>query len=101
MTFDALFERWRLETSPKPSTVTTWRGYVRVLRKRVGHDDPSRVTKADIMSWKDALVADGYASKGIRDGQIAATRRLYTYALDNDLLTMPSNLNLAPGSRAA
>ena len=87
VTFDELFERWRRERTPSPSTVTTWRGYVRALRKHLGHDDPSRVTKADIVAWKDALVAANYSPKGIKDGQLAAIRALYTYAIDNELLT--------------
>jgi integrase len=91
LTFDQLFEKWRLETAPAPSTVTTWRSYVRALRKHVGHDDPSRVTKPDIVAWKDALVQAGYHPKGIRDGQLAAIRRLYSYALDNELLSLPTN----------
>jgi hypothetical protein len=87
LTFDDLFDRWRRERKPSASTVTTWRTYVAALRKHVGHDDPSRVTKADIVAWKDLLVADGYAPKGIRDGQLSAAKTLFKYAVDNDLLS--------------
>jgi site-specific recombinase XerD len=45
------------------------------------------VTKADIVAWKDLLVADGYAPKGIRDGQLSAAKTLFKYAVDNDLLS--------------
>jgi integrase len=88
LTFDGLFEKWRREREPSSSTVTTWRSYVRALGKHVGHDDPSRVTKADIVAWKDALVEAGYARKGIKDGQLAAAKALFAYAVDNDLLPM-------------
>jgi integrase len=89
-TFDSLFESWRLGNSVAASTVTTWQSYVRALKKHLGHNDPSRVTKADILAWRDALLAAGYAHKGVRDGQLAAIRRLYAYALDNDL-PLPGN----------
>jgi integrase len=94
LTFDDLFERWRREREPSPSTVTTWRGYVRKLQKHVGHDDPSRVTKADIVAWKDALVAASYTRKGIKDGQLAAAKALFAYAVDNDLLPMNPALGI-------
>src|SRR5690606_36917185 len=89
LTFDELFERWQRETKPAPSTITTWRSYIRALRNQVGHDDPARVTKADIIAWKDELVAAGRSPKGIKDGQLAAARALFNYAVDNGLL--PSN----------
>jgi integrase len=87
LTFDDLFERWRLERKPSASTVTTWLSYVRALKKQLGHNDPHRVTKSDLLAWKDALITAGYALKGIRDGQLASVRTLYAYAVDNDLLT--------------
>lgn len=89
LTFDELFKRWQRETKPAPSTITTWRSYVHALRNHVGHDDPARVTKADIIAWKDALVAAGRSAKGIKDGQLAAVRALFNFAVDNGLL--PSN----------
>jgi integrase len=88
-TFDGLFERWQAERKPSASTVTTWAGYVRALRKHVGHDDPGKVTKANLVAWKDALVAAGNSPKGIRDGQLAAAKALFTYAVENDWL--PAN----------
>jgi len=86
LTFDELFERWQREARPAASTITTWRSYVRALRTHVGHDDPSHVTKADMIRWKDALVAEGRAPKGIKDGQLAAIRALFNYAVQNGLL---------------
>jgi site-specific recombinase XerD len=87
LTFENLFQRWQREREPSPSTITTWRAYIRAFRKHLGHDDPSRVTKTDIVAWKDALVSAGYARKGIKDGQLAAVRTLYAYAVDNDIVT--------------
>ena len=87
LTFKELFDRWQRERQPSASTITTWRAYVRAFREHLNHDDPARVTKADIVAWKDALVTDGYARKGIKDGQLAAMRALFAYAVDNDLLS--------------
>jgi integrase len=86
LTFDDLFEHWRREREPSASTVTTWSSYVRALKKHLGHNDPHRVTKGDILAWKDKLIETGYALKGVRDGQLAAVRTIYAYGVDNDLL---------------
>ena len=105
LTFDDLFDRWRREREPSPSTVTTWKSYVRALRKHLEHDDPHRVTRADIIAWKDALVAAGYARKGIKNGQLSAARALFSYAVDNGLLSSNPALGIklksksSPGSR--
>ena len=56
------------------------------LKAHVGHNDAARITKADMVAWKDALVALGRAPKGIKDGQLAATRSIFNYAIANDLL---------------
>jgi integrase len=47
------------------------------------------VTKANLVAWKDALIAAGNSPKGIRDGQLAAAKALFTYAVENDWL--PAN----------
>ena len=46
------------------------------------------------MAWKDALVEAGYARKGIKDGQLAAAKALFGYAVDNDLLPMNPALGI-------
>jgi len=87
LTFDELFERWRRETEPAASTITTWRGHLRQFAEHLGHDDPTRVTREDVVSWKDSLVERGL--KGIRTGHLATIKRLLGYAAENGLI--PTN----------
>ena len=87
LTFDEVFERWRRETEPAASTITTWRGHLRQFVEHLGHDDPQRVTREDVVSWKDALVVRGL--KGIRTGHLATIKRLLGYAAENGLI--PTN----------
>ena len=63
------------ETKPAASTVATWRGYIAAFKKFIGHNDPTKVTKADVIRWKDELVAAG--RQGIGKGQIAALKAQY------------------------
>lgn len=86
LSFDAMFEKWCQERKPSASTITTWKGHVRALAKHLGHDDPRRVTKGDLVAWKDALVAADYDRKSIKNGQLAAVRAIFKYAVDNGLV---------------
>lgn len=80
-TFDELFERWRKETRPAASTLSTWQGYVKQFATFVGHTDPHKATEEDALRWKDHLLAKGL--KDINNGHLAALRRLYGYGLEN------------------
>ncbi len=86
LTFDGLFERWQRETRPAASTVVTWRGHIRQFKEHLGHNDPSRVTRGDVVAWKDQLVERGLRANGIRDGHLATIKALFNYAVNNGLL---------------
>lgn len=87
LTFDTLFERWQRETRPAASTVTTWRGHLRMLKEHLGHNDPRRVTRADMVAWKDKLIDRGLSPNSIRDSHLASIKTLFNYAVNNGLLT--------------
>lgn len=82
-TLTAVFEAWRCEVEPAPSTVSTWRGHLRSLREFVGHEDVSRITKQDIVAWKDKLRQDGLSARTINDGYLACIKRLLNFEVDN------------------
>ncbi|YBW37540.1 tyrosine-type recombinase/integrase [Nitrobacter sp. TKz-YC01] len=84
LTFEALWTRWEREAKPAPSTISTWWGYVAQFQRHLGHDDPRRVTVADVVVWKDALLARGLTS--VRDGHLAAIKTLFNYGVRNRLL---------------
>lgn len=85
-TLSDLFESWQRERGPAPSTVITWRGYVRGFREHLGHEDIHKVKKADVIAWKDKLIDAGYSARGIKYGHIAAISALFSYAVDNEIL---------------
>ncbi len=80
-TFEDLFLKWKSSGKHAPATLSRWRGIVNRFKAFVGHDDPARVTKADALRWKDALIAEGLQKIDI--SFIAAMRRLYGYSLEN------------------
>lgn len=50
------------------------------VKERGGHADPSRVVRADIVAWRDKLLADGLAPKTIKDKKIAALKAVFARA---------------------
>ncbi|MER2252919.1 tyrosine-type recombinase/integrase [Methylorubrum podarium] len=81
-----LFDRWARETSPAPSTRSTWRGIIDSLTAHVGHDEASRITPEHVIAWKDARLATGRAVKTINDSDLACIRALYRWGIANRLV---------------
>ncbi|CAO4145218.1 hypothetical protein GPNCGGLF_LOCUS2091 [Methylorubrum aminovorans] len=86
ITLSDLFDRWARETSPAPSTLSTWRGIINSLTKHVGYGDASRITPEQVIAWKDARLATGRAVKTINDSDLACIRALYRWGIANRLV---------------
>lgn len=56
------------------------------LVKYLKHDNAARVTKKDILGWRDHLIKS-YAAKTISDVYLSTVRTLFEWAMDNDRLT--------------
>jgi len=65
LTLSELFERWKSEVKPAPSTLMTWQGVLNNLKAHLGHENVRMITDADVIRWKDYLVARGLKSKTI------------------------------------
>ncbi|MAW85960.1 MAG: hypothetical protein CMJ42_05445 [Phyllobacteriaceae bacterium] len=50
----------------------------------IGHDDARRVTKADILKWKDAKLGSGLAPTTFKRGHFAALNAVLRWAHEND-----------------
>lgn len=87
ITLTELFERWRRETKPAASTVTTWRSVIRDLKAHLGHEDAHRITEDDAIAWKNASIEKGRSAKTIADNHLAAARRLLSYGIENRLVS--------------
>lgn len=58
----------------------------RSLRKFLGHDDAHRVTKKDLLDWRDLLLTTRSA-KTVSDMHVSAVRPLFQWACDNERLS--------------
>lgn len=61
VSINEVFDRWKKERKPSASTISTWRGCVDGFVAHLGHNDMARVTRADVVAWKDALMERGHA----------------------------------------
>ena len=66
-----------------------WDPVVASLIAFVGHDDARRITKRNLLDWRDSLLASGKAAKTVSDKYLAAVRAVFRWAEQNDRL--PTN----------
>ncbi|CAM3270849.1 Tyrosine recombinase XerC [Methylobacterium mesophilicum] len=85
--FTDLFARWKQETKPAGSTVTTWKAIFSDFERHVKHGDASRVTDVEVVAWKDARVAAGRSPKTINDSDLACLRALFRFGVVNKILS--------------
>jgi integrase len=79
-----LFEGWVRETRPSRSTIDQWRKYIETFAEFIGHQDAARVTKADVLKWKEHLLEIGNTAKTISGSKLAALGVIYGWGIEND-----------------
>ena len=85
----ALFDRYAASGAANPKTIRKWRARLVNLVSFLGHDDASRVTRADLNRWIEGLVGKGLAKKTIIDGYLPAVRVALAIAHDDGVI--PAN----------
>lgn len=66
-----------------------WETAILHLIKFVGHADARRITKRNLLDWRDKLLADGMSPKTIANKYLASVRATLRWAFENDRL--PTN----------
>lgn len=87
----SLFDDYCAEARNSPATVKAWKTCLQSLVDHLGHDDATKVSKADIVGWKDALLnpTDGKKARShntISKKYLAATKTVFGWAERNDKL---------------
>jgi len=95
----ALVEGWWVEaqaTGRKPSTYDSYRRTVAALVDHLGHDDAARVTRDDVVRFKDHRIASVNPQNGrrisprtVKDSDLAGLKSVFGWAVTNGKL--PSN----------
>jgi integrase len=87
LTLTELFERWKSEVKPAISTMLTWNGVLNNFKAYVGHENVRQITDADVIRWKDYLVAKGLKSSTINNSYFAALRTILNFGVNNKLIS--------------
>lgn len=88
----SLFDRYVEERKPAPATIKAFRRVIDHLA-RTGHGDAAKLTKQDIVRWKDALLSekDGAgqpvrSARTVRETYLAAVKVVLAFGAENGLL---------------
>ncbi|WP_296721195.1 tyrosine-type recombinase/integrase [Erythrobacter sp.] len=82
-----LFEGYASTGTANPHTVGKWRRAVAKFVAHVGHDDATKVTRADASGWFTALVAGGLSVRTVAMTYRAALSRVFKVAYDRGQLS--------------
>lgn len=63
-----------------------WEAAMLHLIKFLGHNDARRITKRNLLDWRDKLLAEGKSPKTIADKYLASVRATLRWAFENDRL---------------
>jgi integrase len=87
LTLTKLFERWKSEVKPATSTALAWKIVFNAFTTYLGHENVKQITDADVIGWKDYLVAKGLKSKTINNAYLACLRTIFNFGVNNKLIT--------------
>ncbi|MEH2473651.1 integrase [Nitrobacteraceae bacterium AZCC 2161] len=82
-----VFESYAAEAELSPATVKRWKPVIEAFVAHLGHDDAGRVTRADVVGWKDSLLAGGMSNITVRDVYLGAVRATLQYGADQSGLS--------------
>lgn len=89
-----LFESYVAERQPAPATVKRWRPVMDHMVAFLGHDDATQITKANVVAWKEALLAekkpDGTpmrVARTVKETYLASLKVVLEFGRENGPLT--------------
>jgi integrase len=87
MPLRSVFDSYAGEAELAPSTVKRWSPVIDRLIAHLGHDDAAAISRADIVAWKDALLASGMSNITVHDVYVASAKATFQFAVDQGRLT--------------
>jgi integrase len=85
---DDLFEAYLSELARSGKGAEARRRWTPVfanLKEFLGHDDAARITRRDVLRWKDKLL-ETLSAKTVRNAYLASARAVLQFGVDNDRL---------------
>lgn len=97
-TFPLLIAAWAKEQEPPAKTVANWTAKVKRLTDHLAHDDVTKITKQDVVAWKDGLVTAGSSVKTVGN-YLAAINTLLNWAERNGRIVVNPARGVRAGTR--
>jgi integrase len=88
----ALIDKWAAERKPNPKTIDAHRALAKWLYERVGEIPVAALTRKDVLTFKDKLIAEGTTLANVKT-KLSRLRTLLAFAQSNDL----AEINAAEG----
>ena len=82
----ALFKSYATEAQLAASTVKRWKGVINRFGDDLGHDNAAEILRADVVAWKDSLLAEGMSNITVRDVYLAAVKATLQFGVDQGIL---------------
>lgn len=99
-----VFEGYAQEVQLAPATYKRWKPVVSSFIAHLGHDDVAKVTQADVVKWKDALLSERSAkgekvrgAKTVREVFLAALKVVLEWGVSNGQPRLPSPRSMVFG----
>lgn len=87
-----VYQGYEAEQEPTPATIKAWKSALNSLISHLGHDDATRITTDDLISWKDALLApqaSGVKRRSqvtVKHKYLGAVKPVFAWAVKNKLI---------------
>ena len=85
VTFESIIAHWLEHERGRPSSGANRRTALSILVKRIDHDDASRVTDHDILSWRSDMLASDLAPGTVKT-RLADARAVFAYAVKRKMI---------------
>jgi integrase len=86
VTLRGLFDAWRTVATVKPRTITETDYIVKMLERFLGHDDATKINRADLARWRDAMKAGGRTNNGWNN-RLSLLRQVLRHGVDERKLS--------------
>ncbi|MGH8614215.1 MAG: DUF6538 domain-containing protein [Gammaproteobacteria bacterium] len=86
VTFESLIVGWAAERRPMQKTIYEYKRALGNLAVFLGHDDATRLSSQNLVTWKGKMVEAGLHPKTIQAAKLAPFRAILQWAVDNDRL---------------
>lgn len=85
LTLTEMIDGWATEGGALERTKYQWTRILKSLEVLVGHDDAAKISREDIIKWKDVMIAQGLEASTVKN-KLTVASTLFKWAKENERL---------------